>query len=469
MTEPRDRDHGPERPADPESNIPEPVHEMAPDARPEGTGQGARPDGSGGARIEPERMGADRGEPLRRSERAAVASEAPEAGASPLVVALTAVLPGAGHLLMGAPFRGLTFLLPWGFLLATIWLGWEAISAIGTEGSLDDWIAVVTVGIGLAAVWVLAMRDVRRAAAADARRIADRTAAGTYRADEDEGGDSQWAIAARALKRNRVALLGLLTVVALYLAAVLALLVAPHDPFAHGDLTTQAYLPPGPAHWLGTDQFGRDMLSRIIFGARISLAIGFIAVAIAMVLGSLLGAIAGYIGGKVDAVIMRFTDMVMAFPRLVLLILIISLFESSITLIILVLGLTQWPGTARLVRGEVLSLREQEFVQAARALGFGRTRIILRHLIPNVLAPVIVAATLGIGNTIVLEAGLSFLGMGIQPPTPSWGTLVADGRQNLIGAWWVATFPGLAIVVTVLAFNLVGDGLRDALDPRLRS
>jgi peptide/nickel transport system permease protein len=179
--------------------------------------------------------------------------------------------------------------------------------------------------------------------------------------------------------------------------------------------------------------------------------------------------VAGYLGGKIDAVIMRFTDMVMAFPRLVLLIMIIALFESSITLIILVLGLTQWPGTARLVRGEVLSLREQEYVQAARALGFGRTRIILRHLIPNVLAPVIVAATLGIGNTIVLEAGLSFLGMGVQPPTPSWGTLVADGRQNLIGAWWVATFPGLAIVVTVLAFNLVGDGLRDALDPRLRS
>ena len=390
-------------------------------------------------------------------------------GASPLAVALTAVLPGAGHALMGAPLRGLYFLLPWGFLLAAVRLGWDAIASIGAEGSLDEWIALGTVGLGLIAVWVLAMRDMRRAAAADARRTANRAAAGTYRAGELEGGDSQWAIAARALKRNRIAQLGLLTVVVLYLLAVLAPLVAPYDPVVQGNLTTEAYLPPGPGHWLGTDQFGRDMLSRIIFGARISLAIGFIAVAIAMVLGSLLGAIAGYIGGKVDAVIMRFTDMVMAFPRLVLLILIISLFESGISLIILVLGLTQWPGTARLVRGEVLSLREQEFVQAARALGFGRARIILRHLIPNVLAPVIVAATLGIGNTIVLEAGLSFLGMGVQPPTPSWGTLVADGRQNLIGAWWVATFPGLAIVVTVLAFNLVGDGLRDALDPRLRS
>jgi len=166
---------------------------------------------------------------------------------------------------------------------------------------------------------------------------------------------------------------------------------------------------------------------------------------------------------------MRFTDMVLAFPRLVLLILIIALFSPSIPLIIAVLGLTQWPGTARIVRGEVLSLRERDYITAARALGMGRARIILRHLVPNVLAPVIVAATLGIGNTIVLEAGLSFLGLGVQPPTPSWGNMVADGRQNLIGAWWVATFPGLAIVFTVLAFNLVGDGLRDALDPRLRT
>ncbi len=271
------------------------------------------------------------------------------------------------------------------------------------------------------------------------------------------------------LKGDPLAMTGLAVVVGFAVVAVFAPLFAPYDPLVQGDLTTQAYLSPSASHWLGTDQFGRDLLSRIIYGARISLTIGFVAVAIAVVLGSLLGAVAGYVGGWVDAVIMRFTDMVMAFPRLVLLIMIIALFQPSLTLIILVLGLTQWPGTARLVRGEVLSLREQEYVEAARALGFGRWRIILRHLLPNVMAPVIVAATLGIGNTIVLEAGLSFLGMGVQPPTPSWGTLVADGRQNLIGAWWVATFPGLAIVLTVLAFNLVGDGLRDVLDPRLRS
>jgi peptide/nickel transport system permease protein len=161
--------------------------------------------------------------------------------------------------------------------------------------------------------------------------------------------------------------------------------------------------------------------------------------------------------------------MVISFPRLILLITIIAVFEPSIFLIVAVLGLTQWPGTSRIVRGEVLSLREREFVQAGRALGFSRPRLIFRHLIPNTLAPVIVAATLGIGDTIVLEAGLSFLGMGVQPPIPSWGTMVADGRNDLLGAWWIATFPGLAIVLTVLSFNLAGDGLRDALDPRLRS
>jgi peptide/nickel transport system permease protein len=165
---------------------------------------------------------------------------------------------------------------------------------------------------------------------------------------------------------------------------------------------------------------------------------------------------------------MRFTDMVLAFPRLILLILIVALFEASIPVIVLVLGLTQWPGTTRIVRGDVLSLREREFIQAARALGFGRARIVLRHLVPNVIAPVIVSATLGIGNTIVLEAGLSFLGFGPPAPTPSWGDMVNAGRDVLINAWWVATFPGLTIVLVVLAFNLVGDGLRDALDPRLR-
>jgi len=286
--------------------------------------------------------------------------------------------------------------------------------------------------------------------------------------DLDARGASTWRIAARALRRNRLAVAGLAVLIAFYAAAFLAPWIAPYDPIAQDDLVGNSFLPPSAAHWLGTDQFGRDVLSRLLYGARISLAIALTAIGISVTVGTLLGAIAGYFGGKVDAVIMRVIDLILSFPRLVLLILIVALAEPSLTLIILVLGLTHWPGTARLVRGEVLSLREREFIDAARALGFGPLRIIFRHLIPNVLAPVIVAATLGIGDTIVAEAGLSFLGLGVQPPTPSWGNMVADGRQNLIGAWWITTFPGLAIVLTVTAFNLIGDGLRDALDPRLR-
>jgi peptide/nickel transport system permease protein len=367
-------------------------------------------------------------------------------------IALTVLLPGGGHALMGEWLRGLLILLPWGALLGMIFLAWERIAAIGGAGSFDLYVAVATLAVMLFMVWGGALWDltVRR------RRVLVR-------------GDSQWSIAARQFKRNKLALVGLAIVVLLYLIALLAPLIAPHDPIAQHDIARTAYLSPRPGNWLGTDRFGRDIMSRIIYGSRISLSIGFIATVISITIGTLLGALAGYFGGKVDAIIMRFTDMVLAFPRLVLLIMIVALFGPSITMIILVLGLTQWPGTTRIVRGDVLSLREREFIHAAQALGMGRARIIGRHLIPNVLAPVIVAATLGIGNTIVMEAGLAFLGLGVQPPTPTWGSMVAEGRDNLLGAWWVATFPGLVIVLVVLAFNLVGDGLRDALDPRLRT
>lgn len=392
------------------------------------------------------------------ADRTAEALEPVAAHVPGWAVALNVVLPGAGQLAAGARARGLLFLLPWAFLLASLYIGWGRLLHItgGAEPTgTDDWIAVVGLLGTMLAVWGGALADL----------IALRRRGATVR------GDSQWRIAARYFKRSRLALAGVFVIFVLYAVAILAPLLAPYDPIAQPvNLVASSYLGPFTSgHLLGTDQFGRDVLSRILYGARISLAIGFVATGIAVTLGTLLGAVAGYAGGWVDAVLMRFTDMVLAFPRLVLLILLVALFSPSLTLIILVLGLTQWPGTTRIVRGDVLSLREREYIQAARALGFGRWRIIFRHLVPNVLAPVIVTATLGIGNTIVMEAGLSFLGLGVQPPTPSWGSMVSDGRQNLIGAWWVATFPGLAIVLTVLAFNLVGDALRDALDPRLRT
>jgi peptide/nickel transport system permease protein len=394
--------------------------------------------------------GADEGVPGDYSS--VESSEAISGRAPAYAIASSAILPGLGHVLIGEWLRGLLVLIPWGTALGLTYWARERIFRL-ENASLDDYVALATLVGVLGFLWISTLWDlaIRRARPNSGR------------------GDSQWAIAARHFKRNKPALVGIGVIVILYLVALLAPIIAPYDPIAQKDIASTSYLHPSAAHWFGTDKFGRDVLSRMIFGSRISLSIGFIATAISITIGTLIGAIAGYFGGKIDAVLMRFTDMVLAFPRLVLLIMIVALFSPSIAVIIVVLGLTQWPGTTRIVRGDVLSLREREFIQAARSLGFGKARIILRHLIPNVLAPVIVTATLGIGNTIVLEAGLSFLGMGVQPPTPTWGSMVADGRDNLIGAWWVATFPGLVIVLVVLAFNLVGDGLRDALDPRLRS
>lgn len=278
---------------------------------------------------------------------------------------------------------------------------------------------------------------------------------------------SPWSITIQQFKKNRMALIGLSCMILLYLVTLLAPFIAPFDP-TEQDLAGRRHLGPSLEHPMGTDKFGRDVFSRVVYGARISLTIGFVAVGISVTLGSLLGAVAGYVGGKTDNVIMRLVDMLLSFPRLVLVLAVVALFTPSIFLLVAVLGATGWMGTSRIVRGQVLALREQEFVQAVKALGLKDRRILLRHVLPNTLAPIIVAATLGIGNTILLEAGLSFLGLGVQPPTPSWGNIINDGREALLNAWWIATFPGLAIVLTVVSFNLLGDGLRDALDPRLR-
>lgn len=268
------------------------------------------------------------------------------------------------------------------------------------------------------------------------------------------------------LWHNRLAISGLVLVLGLFAVALLARWLAPYDP-DFIDLK-QVLMPPSPAHLLGTDTLGRDVLSRIIFGARVSLLVGFVAVGIATLIGVLVGALAGYYGGVLDQILMRLVDLMLCFPTIFLILAVIAVLGPSIWNIMAVIGLTSWMGVARLVRAEFLSLREREFVVAARALGASDVRLIWRHLLPNALTPVMVSATLGVAGAILVESSLSFLGLGVQPPTPSWGNMLTMGKDNIEIAWWLSVFPGLAILVTVMSYNLLGEGIREAIDPRLR-
>ena len=267
-------------------------------------------------------------------------------------------------------------------------------------------------------------------------------------------------------RRNRLALSGLVLVGALFVVSLLAPWLAPYDPNL---IDINAILmPPSSAHLMGTDALGRDVLSRIIFGARISLKVGFVAVGLATLIGVVLGAVAGYYGGWVDNLLMRLVDLMLCFPTFFLILAVIALLEPSIWNIMVIIGLTSWMGVARLVRAEFLSLKEREFILAARSLGASDGRIIFRHLLPNALAPVMVSATLGVAGAILTESALSFLGLGVQPPTPSWGNILTAGKDNIEIAWWLSVFPGLAILITVLSYNLLGEGIREAIDPRLK-
>jgi len=277
---------------------------------------------------------------------------------------------------------------------------------------------------------------------------------------------SQAQIVWRNFKRNRFAVAGGSVVLLLYLVAIFATQIAPQNYAAFNP--GQPLQPPSAAHWFGTDRQTRDIFSRVIVGSRVSLSVGFVAVALIMLIGVSLGALAGYFGGLVDNAIMRFTDIMLAIPGLFLLITAAALFAPGLRTTMVVIGLTSWMGAARLVRGEVLRVKAQDFVLAARALGAPSRWIIVRHILPNVLAVIIVEGTLWLSYAILLESALSFLGLGAQPPTPSWGGMLADGRVDMQLAWWETVFPGLAIFLTVFCFNLVGDGLRDAFDPRQR-
>ncbi len=270
----------------------------------------------------------------------------------------------------------------------------------------------------------------------------------------------------RRFKKNRLAVSGGIIILVLFIAAVSAPMLAPYDPAQYD--SDKILQPPSSVHLLGTDDRGRDVFSRLLYGTRISLSVGFVAVFISIFLGIIIGSLAGFYGGRVDFILMRLVEIFMTIPAFFLILAIIAFLGPSLFNIMVVIGLTGWTGIARLVRAEFLSLKERDFTQAAEALGIPKRRIIFHHLLPNAMAPIFVAATLGVAGAILTESALSFLGMGVQPPVASWGNMLTDGKATMEIAWWLTVFPGLAILITVLAYNLLGEGLRDVLDPRLR-
>lgn len=268
------------------------------------------------------------------------------------------------------------------------------------------------------------------------------------------------------LSRYGLLIAGLTLVGVMSLASILAPWLAPHDPSVID--VANLLQSPNAKHLLGTDSLGRDVFSRLLYGGRVSLWVGFVAVGLSVSIGLVLGLTAGYAGGLLDEVIMRFTDVMLCFPSFFLILAVIAFLEPSLTNIMIVIGLTSWMGVARLVRAETLSLKRRDYVAAAKVAGAGPVRILALHILPNALAPVLVSATLGVAGAILVESSLSFLGLGVQPPTPSWGNMLLEGNEVLDIAWWLSVFPGLAILFTVLGYNLLGEALRDLTDPRLR-
>jgi len=368
-----------------------------------------------------------------------------------------AVLPGLGHVLTGRWVDGLGMSL---ITFVVLWAAKNFPTEIGRlhgpgvpDFAIHPWVALVAFAVVTGLLWWRAIAYAK----------------GPKPRDPDAP-ESQWDVVSKQFVKNRVGVLGGYFVLSMLLMAVLTPFIAPFDPDQRK--VGEALLAPEWAYLMGTDKFGRDLFSRVMYGGRISLSIGFIAVFLAGTIGTAVGTVAGYFGGWIDKVLMWCTDLILSLPRLVLLLAIVGLFQAagaqSLFLLVVVLGLTGWMGIARIVRSQVLSLKEQEFIQASKALGLSSARIIVRHLVPNTLAPIIVYASLAIGSTILVEAGLSFLGLGVPPPTATWGSIVNDGREYLRTAPWITVFPGLMIVIAVMSFNLLGDGLRDALDPKLR-
>ncbi len=284
---------------------------------------------------------------------------------------------------------------------------------------------------------------------------------------EPEKRKSQWAEVWKRLIRNKAAIAGMIVILILILTAIFADFIAPYH-YSTQDLQNVRQAP-SSENWFGTDNFGRDIFSRVVYGSRISIQVGFIAVGVAMVLGGILGSISGYYSGRIDNVIMRLMDVLLAIPGILLAIAIAAALGPGLVNVMIAVGIASIPRYARIVRASVLSLRDQEFVEAARAVGANDFRIITKYILPNCMAPIIVQGTLGVAEAILAAAGLSFIGLGIQPPIPEWGAMLSTARVYIRDAWWMSIFPGLAIMVTIFGLNLLGDGLRDALDPRLKN
>lgn len=364
-----------------------------------------------------------------------------------------AFIPGLGHLALGRRFKGahlLTVTAAGVFLL--IWRA-ERVAAAFSSRAIDQWIASLVLIGSLSLAIAYSRRDVGRLLEqGDQPSVVNK---------------SPWGVAIRRFKENKLAVISVYMIVLLYVVALLTPLLAPYDPSAIDNVLETRYLSPSGAHLFGTDEFGRDMFTRALYGARVSLSVGFLAMLISKGLGTFYGAVAAYFGGIVDAILMRLVDVIIAFPTFYLMLMLVGVFEANILLIILILGFTSWPGTARYIRGEILSLKEQEFAESARAIGLPPRLIIIRHLVPSALSPVLVSAALSVAGMIGAEAGLSFLGLGIRPPTPSWGNMVSGGQDALLVAWWVAFFPGALLTLTLVSFSLLADGIRDALDPKV--
>lgn len=363
------------------------------------------------------------------------------------------IVPGLGHLLLGRTSRGLHVLALAGGLTAVLVLRWDAFVSALSGPAIAGWLSSRFLVLALAGSVVFSIADVRRILAAD-------------EGDPRWSGKSPFRVAWRRFRANRLAVAALYVIALLYLIGALAPILAPFDPSAIQNVLQSRYLAPSWVHPFGTDEFGRDLFSRALYGASVSLSVGLLAVVIAVSIGTIYGAVAGYFGGALDNVLMRVVDVIIAFPTFFLMLMLVGVFEANIVFLVLILGLTSWTGTARFIRGEVLSLKEREYIEGARAIGLPNRLIIFRHLIPNAMAPVLVSAALMVGGMVGAEAGLSFLGIGIRPPTPSWGNMIASGQDALLVAWWIAFFPGSLLAITILSFNLLADGLRDALDPK---